>query len=85
MNVLLLDKSQPEIAEALADCEVGVPKTLTVTVTPTSVSDTVLVAQVDAVEYSAPDGAESEPAPAPKGEVPYKPRAKKGSATAVEE
>lgn len=84
MNIIILDKSQPDIAEALADCEVGVPKTLTLTVTPTVDSD-VFVATVDSVEYSEsePGGEPAEPEGA--GEAPYKPKAKRASAIAVEE
>lgn len=85
MNLISLDKSQPEIAEALAGCEVGVPKTLTLTVVPVTDTDTLFVATVESVEYIEEEAVEEE-AVDDDGEAvaPYKPKAKSGSATAVE-
>lgn len=83
MNLISLDKSNPDIAQAVEGCEVGVPKTLTVTVTPVSDSDTLLVGTVDSVEYTEEEAAIEEEAPATT-EKPYKPKARAGSATAVE-
>jgi hypothetical protein len=84
MNILSLDKSQPEIAEALKDCEVGVPKTLTLTVVPIADNEGAFVATVQEVAYAEEEVVEEEMVPEDDAEVPYKPRASKGSATAVE-
>lgn len=67
MNTLTLDKSDPEIATALEGCEVGVPKTLTLTVVPTEDTDTVFTADVTDVEYTE-DEAEAEEVEAPAKE-----------------
>ena len=86
MNVLLVDLNDAAFAEALADCEVGVPKTLTITVTPTVHDGGVFAATVDSIEYAEPEAeAEEEVPEEPVGEAPYKPKAKKNSAIAVEE
>ena len=86
MNVISLDKSQPEIAEALADCEVGVPKTITITVVPVADTDTVFVATVDSVEYTESEDPEGEVEEEEEEAVDkaYKPKARTGAATAVE-
>lgn len=60
MNTLTLDKSDPEIAAALEGCEVGVQKTLTITVVPTEDTDTVFTADVTDVEYTEEPEAEEE-------------------------
>ncbi len=52
MNILRLDLSDPDIASALSDCEVGKPKTLTVTVVPTKRDGTIFEADVEKVSYS---------------------------------
>lgn len=83
MNIITIDKTQPEFAEALADCEVGVPKTLTLTVVPVTDTDDVFVATVDSVEYSE-QLPEEEEAPVEQAERAYRPRSRSGSATAVE-
>lgn len=67
MNTLTLDKSDPEIAAALEGCEVGVPKTLTVTVVPTEDTDTIFTADVTDVEYTE-DETETEEVEAPAKE-----------------
>jgi hypothetical protein len=89
MNTIILDKSDPEIAKAVAGCEVGKPQTFTIEATPVSDSDTLLVATIDSIEYEEPDGAapveEDMAGESPETEVPYKPKPKKGSATAVED
>lgn len=86
MSIVSIDKSDAEMAAALADCEVGVPKTLTLTVTPVVDTDGLFVATVDSVEYTEEEATEEEaPAPEEGAEMPYKPRAKKGAALAVEE
>lgn len=82
MNLIALDKSQPEIAEALANCEVGVPKTITITVTPVVDSDTLFVASVESVEYSEEEATEEEVDTEEPVDKAYKPKSK--SATAVE-
>ena len=84
MNVILLDKSQEEIAAALAGCEVGVPKQLLITVTPTTDDETNFVATVDSVEYSEEEEA-AEPVEPPEGEAPYKPKARKSALSTVTE
>lgn len=59
--------------EALADCQVGVSKTLTVDVTPLAV-DGVLVAKVDGVSYTKDEAAPApDAAPAPVKKA-YKPK-----------
>lgn len=85
MNVITLDKTDPAISEAVAGCEVGKPQTFTITATPVSDSDSLLVATVDAIEYeeSAEEEAPAEEMAEPANK-PYKPKAKKDSATAVE-
>lgn len=86
MNVLLVDLTDAAFAEALADCEVGVAKTLTITVTPTVHDGGVFAATVDSIEYTEPEeGAVEEVEAEPVGETPYKPKTKKNSAIAVEE
>lgn len=79
MNLVTLDKSIPEIAEAVAGCEVGKPQTFTITMTPVVDDDTKLLATIDSIEYAEGAGAveEEEPA-APAGEKPYKPKASSG-------
>lgn len=75
MNALILSKA--DFAEALADCEVGKPKSLTLTVTPVSVTDDLVVAEPTAAEYTPGEEveeAEEAPAEAPSGA--YKPRSK---------
>lgn len=85
MNFIALSKDSPDIAKAIEGCEVGVTKTLTVTVTPVSDSDTLLVATVDSVEYTEEEEVkDAVQESAPDTTPPYKPRAKAGSATAVE-
>lgn len=84
MNSLIVDKTDPSIAEAVAGCEVGVPKTLTVTVTPVSDSDSLLVAKIDSIEYTESEEPSAEPEEEPETAKAYKPKAKKTSATAVE-
>jgi hypothetical protein len=69
--VLVIDMSDPAMQEALADCEVGVAKTLTLTVTPLA-KEGALVAKVDSVEYS--EKAEATPKPR-SGSKPYRPKA----------
>lgn len=59
--------------EALADCEVGVPKTLTVEVTPVS-KDGILVAKIGSISYSDTDKEEAPVEKAPTAK-PYKPKA----------
>lgn len=59
-NTLILNKSDPEIAAALADCEVGVPKEITLTVTPTVDDDAQFVATVDEVHYTEKESASEE-------------------------
>lgn len=83
MNIISLDKSQPEIAAALEGCEVGVPKSLTITVTPVTDSDGVFVARVDEVGYSEEEEAVEEPVAEEIEEAPYRPTKGK-SATSVE-
>ncbi len=75
MNSLIIEKT-PDMAEALAGCEVGVSKRLTVNITPVADSDTLLVASIDSVEYTEGE-AEEKPKkaakePAAGGEKPYK-------------
>lgn len=84
MNSIVIEKT-PETADALANCEVGVPETFTITATPLSVSDTVVVFQIDSVEYSGQEEVEPEAEAAPEDSTakPYKPKAKADSATAV--
>lgn len=85
MNTVVIDKSDAEMAAALAGCEVGVPKTLTITVTPVADDDRIFVATVDSVEYSEEEEAvEEEPEAEDTASKPYRPKAAKGSATAVE-
>lgn len=80
MNTLVLSRS--DFGEALKDCVVGEPKTLTVTVIPDAVSDTTVVATVTEAEYTAPEeGDVEEEAPAETGA--YRPSARPGAATAV--
>lgn len=64
MNTLSLDPTDPDIAEALADCVVGEQKTLTIVVTPTVSDESKFEATVDEVEYAesaADDSAEEAP------------------------
>lgn len=83
MNIISLDKSNPDIAAALEGCEVGVPKSLTITVTPVTDTDAVFVATVDEVAYSdEEESPKEETAPAPE-EAAYRPTKGK-SATSVE-
>jgi hypothetical protein len=82
MNIISLDKSQPDIAAALEGCEVGVPKSLTITVTPVTDSDGLFVARVDEVAYSEEEVVEEEVAEEP-AEAAYRPTKGK-TATAVE-
>lgn len=73
MNTLSLDKSDPEISAALEGCEIGKPKTLTVTVVPTEDTDTVFTADVTDVEYAEEPKAEEEteaPAKESYGKMP---------------
>lgn len=67
MNMIKLDKGDPNIAKALEGCEIGKPVTLTVTVTPTVDDDKQFVADVDEVKYKERE--EEEEAPA-EGEMP---------------
>lgn len=86
MNVLLVDLTDAAFAEALADCEVGVPKTLSITVTPTVHDGSIFAATVDSIEYTEPEEEVAEEVESePVGEAPYKPKANKKSAVAVEE
>lgn len=86
MNSIILDKTDADVAKAVEGCEVGKPQTFTITATPVSDSDTLLVAKVDAIEYQEEPGEETpaEDEGEPVTEKAYKPRARKGSATAVE-
>lgn len=86
MQLVSLDKTDPAIAEAVAGCEVGVPQTFTITMTPLVDDDSKLVAEVNSLEYT-----EAQEAPADEseleevvtgGESPYRPRS--NAATAVE-
>lgn len=85
MNILILSKDDPAIAEAVAGCEVGKPQTFTITATPISDSETLLVANVDSIEYEASEEEVVEEADveAPST-APYRPKANKASAIAVE-
>lgn len=86
MNVLIVDLTDAAFAEALADCEVGTAKKLTITVTPTVHDDSIFAATVDSIEYAEPEeDASDEVESEPVGEAPYKPKPKKGSAVSVEE
>lgn len=86
MNLVYVDLSDAAMAEALADCEVGVPKTLTITVTPTVHDESVFAATIDSIEYTEPEEEVTEEVESePVGEAPYKPKVKKASAIAVEE
>lgn len=76
--MLVIDRSDPAMQEALADCEVGVPKTLTVDVTPIAVEG-VLVAKVDAVSYAEPTAAPEVEEEAPAAPKAYKPKASKAA------
>jgi len=87
-NIIVLDKTDPAIAEAVAGCEVGKPQSFTITATPLSDDESSLVATVDQIAYQ--EGAE-EPAveeeaaapPSPTTEAPYKPKAKSSTAAAT--
>lgn len=50
MNTVILDKTQPEIAEVLKDCKVGDTKTGKFTMNVTSVSDQQVVANITDLE-----------------------------------
>lgn len=86
MNFIAIDKTSPDMAEAVKGCEVGIPKTFTVTATPVSDTDSLLVATIDSVEYTEDDdSAGEEPEEAAPAEMPYKPKARAGAAMAVEQ
>jgi hypothetical protein len=87
VNSIILDKTNPDIAKAVAGCEVGKPQTFSITATPVADNDTILVATVDSIEYEEPAESETpeEEAPEEAASKPYKPKARKGSATAVEQ
>lgn len=75
MNVILLDKSNPDIAKAVEGCEVGVPQTFTVTVTPTTDDGSVLVGTIDSISYEESEEEPIEEAlPGAKKPKTYKPR-----------
>jgi hypothetical protein len=82
MNIISLDKSQPDIAAALEGCEIGVPKTLTITVTPVADGD-VFVAKVDEVSYTEEEAVTDEVVAEEPTEQPYRPTKGK-SATSVD-
>lgn len=77
MNLIVLDKSDPVIAEAVAGCEVGKPQSFTLTLTPTLDDDTQLVANIDpaSIVYAGEEEAEpmEEEVPVVEGEEAYKP------------
>lgn len=87
MNVIVLDKSDPVIAEAVAGCEVGKPQSFTLTFTPVADDDTQLVANIDpaSIAYTGEDEEEEEvmEEEAEPSEAPYRPGAASGSATSV--
>lgn len=77
MSTIILDKSDPVIAKAVEGCEVGVPQSFTITITPTVDTDTQLVADVDpaSIVYAGEEEAEpmEEEVPVVEGEEAYKP------------
>lgn len=54
MNRVRIDFQDEDIKSALADCEVGEPKTLTITITPDDVGDGYIEGDLDAVKYKKP-------------------------------
>jgi len=80
MNLIVLDKTDKSIADAVAGCEVGKPQSFTLTLTPVADDDTQLVANIDpaSVAYSGeeetPEGESPAEEPA-ASEKPYKPGA----------
>lgn len=78
-NKLLLDKTDPDIADALAGCKVGEPKTLELTVIPTRDDDTIFEADVSEVAYS-PGDETTNTAPEAESETPATPPPKAGAA-----
>lgn len=85
MNTITLSKESPEIAKAVAGCEIGVPQKFTITATPVADNDTILVATIDSIEYDEEDQ-ETPPeteAPAKPAKKPYKPRTGQDSALSV--
>lgn len=83
MNIIVLDKSNPEISKALEGCQVGQSKSIQVDVTPITNDGSVFVASVGSVscemeDESGPgDMAEDAAEQKPAMERPYKPSAKK--------
>lgn len=79
-DTIILDKTNPTTASAVEGCEVGKPQTFTITVTPLSDDENLLVGTVDSIAYQEGEGEpaveEEAPAPAATKEVPYKPKAK---------
>ena len=68
-NKLLLDKSDPEIADALSDCKVGDTKTLEITCEVTRDDDQTFEADVTGVAYEPGN----EPAESPEAEAEAQP------------
>lgn len=71
MNKLQLDLSDPEMAEAVADCKPGDTKTFTVVVTAEKHDGKTFVGNVDEIEYATEPEGEGEgdyaPATPPEG------------------
>lgn len=73
-----------DYGDALKNCVVGKPDTLTITANPIAVTDAVVVYD-DPTEVEYSEGAAEEPAAeAPVKETPYRPKARKGSAMAAD-
>lgn len=83
MSYLIIEKND-ENAASLASCEVGKQETFTIVGTPVVTDDGHVIATIEsaAAEYVEP--AEEEETPAEPAETPYRPKAKSGSALAVE-
>lgn len=82
MNVVVLSKA--DFGDALSRCTVGTPESLTLTIVPTSVSEDVVVANVTEAEYEGSDKEEPGEVKDTEDNTAYRPRPRKGSATAVE-
>lgn len=54
MNSVRFDYADPDIKAAMADCKVGEPKTLTITLTPTEIGDGFIAGDLDSIKYKKP-------------------------------